>query len=76
MRQAKLFKNGRSQAVRLPKDFRMPGDSVYIRKVGNTVVLLPKKDSWEPLFEACSKFSSDFMSNRDQGDHERIDFFE
>ena len=76
MKQAKLFKNGRSQAVRLPKEFRMPGDSVYIRKIGNTVVLVPKQDSWESMFEACSRFSDDFMSQRDQGDHERTDFFE
>ncbi|HEV2646370.1 MAG TPA: type II toxin-antitoxin system VapB family antitoxin [Acidobacteriaceae bacterium] len=40
---AKLFQNGRSQAVRLPKEFRFAGDEVRIRRVGDTVVLEPMK---------------------------------
>jgi antitoxin VapB len=39
---AKLFRNGRSQAVRLPKEFRFEGDEVRIRRVGNGVLLEPK----------------------------------
>jgi antitoxin VapB len=38
---AKLFMHGRSQAVRLPKEFRLPGKEVYVRRVGDTVVLEP-----------------------------------
>ena len=50
---AKLFKNGGSQAVRLPKDCRFPGQSeVVVRKVGQKVVLEPV-DSWSPAFMAC-----------------------
>ncbi len=50
---AKLFKNGGSQAVRLPKDCRFPGQSeVVVRKVGRQVVLEPV-DSWPPEFVAC-----------------------
>ncbi len=46
-RRAKLFWNGRSQAVRLPKEFRFPGDEVSIRKEGDAVVLEPvKKREW------------------------------
>ena len=41
MKTAKIFQNGRSQAVRLPKDFRFDGDEVFVHKVGNAVVLLP-----------------------------------
>ena len=41
METAKLFMNGRSQAVRLPKEFRFNGDEVYIKKVGDAVVLIP-----------------------------------
>ena len=66
METAKLFRNGRSQAVRLPKEFRFEGDEVYVKRVGNAVVLLPHQDSWLGLFESLELFSKDFMENRDQ----------
>jgi antitoxin VapB len=66
MKTAKLFKNGESQAVRLPKEFRFEGDEVLIKKAGNAVVLLPKKKSWEALVESLSQFSHDFMTDRGQ----------
>jgi antitoxin VapB len=49
MKTAKLFKNGQSQAVRLPKEFRMMGTEVYIKKQGEAIVLLPKEKSWVPI---------------------------
>ena len=76
MKEAKLFKNGQSQAVRLPKEFRMPGDSVYIRKLGTSIVLIPKEQSWDALESACELFTDDFMSRREQGVQEREDPFE
>jgi antitoxin VapB len=66
MKTAKLFKNGESQAVRLPKEFRFEGDEVLIKKAGNAVVLLPKAKSWDALVESLSQFSSDFMAERGQ----------
>jgi len=66
MKTAKLFKNGQSQAVRLPKDFRFDGQEVYVRKVGKTIVLIPKSDPWESLFQSLSQFSEDFMEERNQ----------
>jgi antitoxin VapB len=66
MHTAKIFKNGRSQAVRLPKEFRLEGDEVYVNKVGRTVILFPKQDSWAPFFESLSRFSEDFMTEREQ----------
>lgn len=65
MRTAKLFQNGRSQAVRLPKEFRFEGGEVYIKRVGNAVVLLPSRDSWRSLFDSLELFSEDFMERRD-----------
>ena len=47
---AKLFKNGNSQAVRLPKEYRFEGDKVWVRKVGNTLVLEPMLSSVEEWF--------------------------
>ncbi|MET0535672.1 MAG: type II toxin-antitoxin system VapB family antitoxin [Steroidobacter sp.] len=66
MKTAKLFKNGESQAVRLPKEFRFEGDEVLIKKSGNAVVLLPKKKSWDSLVESLSQFTNDFMTERQQ----------
>ncbi len=66
METAKLFQNGKSQAVRLPKKYRFPGDKVLIKRVGNAVVLLPYEDSWETLFDSLEQFSDDFMSERQQ----------
>ena len=44
---AKLFKNGQSQAVRLPKAYRFEGKQVYIKRVGNAVMLIPYDDPWK-----------------------------
>lgn len=66
MQEAKLFTNGRSQAVRLPKEFRFEGDSVCIKRVGKAVVLLPKEDPFAGFFEALMQFSPDFLEKRDQ----------
>lgn len=66
METAKLFQNGQSQAVRLPKKYRFDGDEVIIKRVGNAVVLLPCEDSWQTLFESLEQFSDDFMADRQQ----------
>ena len=71
---AKLFKNGRSQAVRLPKEYAMPGDEVYVKRINNVVVLIPKdRNMWGAFIDSLDRFSDDFMDfNRDQGAFERL----
>lgn len=66
MKTAKIFQNGQSQAVRLPKEFRFDDDYVFIKKSGNVVILIPAKASWSSLIDSLSKFTSDFMSERNQ----------
>ena len=66
MNTAKLFKNGRSQAVRLPKPFRFQGTEVYIKRIGRIVILISKDEPWESFIESLSEFSEDFMSYREQ----------
>ena len=70
---AKLFKNGRSQAVRLPKEYSFSGNEVYIKKIDGVVILIPKeKDPWQPLFDSLIRFSDDFFDfKRDQGTFEK-----
>jgi antitoxin VapB len=66
MKTAKIFQNGQSQAVRLPKEFRFEDSEVYIKKSGNVVQLIPRSDSWNSLFGSLKKFSDDFMAEREQ----------
>ena len=61
---AKLFANGRSQAVRLPKAFRFEGNAVFIRKEGDEVILSPKPESWDGFFSDTPHPSDDFMPER------------
>ena len=60
---AKLFANGQSQAVRLPKEYRFEGEEIYVKKIGNTVMLFPKNSTWETFLNGLNNFSNDFMSN-------------
>ena len=75
MEEAKLFKNGQSQAVRLPKQYRFRGAAVYIRKLGNAVILIPKDAPWESMSKACTKFTDDFMQEKRQDTQKRQDPF-
>jgi antitoxin VapB len=60
MDKAKLFWSGRSQAVRLPKEYRFPGEEVRIRRHGAAVVLEPLADDWGWLDEIAGKVDDDF----------------
>jgi antitoxin VapB len=74
---AKIFQNGKSQAIRLPKEYRFRGSKVYLKRVGNVVVLIPEQDSWQTLVDSLAHFSDDFMSDRKQPLTEpREDLFE
>jgi antitoxin VapB len=63
---AKLFQNGKSQAVRLPKKYRFSGDKVLIKKLGDMVILSPYGDPWQAWKESLKLFSADFMETRKQ----------
>lgn len=73
MQSAKLFINGRSRAVRLPKEFQFSGKDVFIQKAGDAVIVLPHDKFWETFLHRLNNFSEDFMNEgRDQGkDQER-----
>lgn len=68
MKIAKLFQNGRSQAVRLPKECRFThGEKeVYVHMVDGMIMLFSKANPWGPLFKSLEKFTPDFMEGRDQ----------
>lgn len=73
---ARVFKNGQSQAIRLPKAFRFDCKEVFIRKEGESVIISPKPDSWEDFFASDVRPSADFMENRNQLELEERGLFE
>jgi antitoxin VapB len=74
---AKIFQNGKSQAIRLPKQYRFEGTKVYLKRIGNTVVLIPEQASWQTFLDSLSMFSDDFLAERDQPPTQhREDLFE
>jgi len=69
---AKLFINGRSQAVRLPKAYRFEGKEVYIKRTAEGVLLIPKDDSiWDIWEENLNKYEEPFMTDRNQPDSQQ-----
>jgi antitoxin VapB len=67
-RTAKLFRNGRSQALRLPAEYRFEGSEVYIRRDSDTgdVILSRRPESWRELFSRLDSFEvpEDFLADR------------
>ena len=63
---AKIFKSGLSQAVRLPKEYRFSGSKINIKKIGNSVLLMPVNQPWEILPTALSLFKPRFQLERAQ----------
>ena len=72
---AKIFMNGRSQAVRLPKEYRFDTDEVYITKQGDSVVISAKEPTWDEFFDSKSAFSDDFLANRQDDSPQDRDFY-
>ena len=75
---AKIFKNGQSQAVRLPKEFRFENqEELFVKKVEDGIILLPKNDKsvWDNMFNRLDEFSDDFMNERVQPTQNREDLF-
>ncbi|WP_061250129.1 type II toxin-antitoxin system antitoxin VapB [Leptospira alstonii] len=66
MNKAKIFKNGDSQAIRLPKDYRFKGKEVYIRKDGDNVILTPIDDVVDRFWNTINNFSEDLIIDRNQ----------
>ncbi len=63
METAKVFENGRSQAVRLPKKFRFTDNEVFVQRLGSAVMLIPKDSLWETFINGLYEFSDDFFAN-------------
>ena len=76
MQTAKLFQSGNSQAVRLPKEFRLPGEKVKIFRRGNQIILEPLEETWDALFASLEEFPEDFMAQgREQPKEQKRESF-
>ena len=60
---AKVFSNGGSQAVRLPKNCRFDQDEVLVNRIGSVVILMPKNDPWAPMMQSLDMFTDDFLAD-------------
>ena len=63
-RTAKIFMNGRSQAIRLPREFRFKSREVLIEQEGDALIIRPKPDSWDDFFASPERVPADFMTDR------------
>ena len=63
MEVAKIFSNGGSQAVRLPKNCRFDQDEVLVNRIGSVVILMPKNDPWAPMMQSLDMFTEDVLAD-------------
>ena len=63
MLSSKVFTSGNSQAIRLPKEYQVKDKELYIKKVGSTIILFPKKNPWEAFERSLTEFTDDFMAD-------------
>jgi antitoxin VapB len=70
---AKVFMNGRSQAIRLPKEFRVRSDEVYLKRTAEGFLVV-ERDPWEVFEEGCREISDSFMASRTQPPLEKRDW--
>ncbi len=72
---AKIFKNGESQAIRIPKAYRLKGKEAHITKLGEALIILPKREGWDSLISSLDNFTNDFMNDREQPELENRESF-
>ncbi len=58
--------NSHGQKIRIPENFKINGDKVYIKKMGNSLFIIPYHEPWQSFFDSLDQFSSDFMESRNQ----------
>lgn len=66
MNTIRLTQKDNHQWLELPEEYQMQGQEVYIKKIGNVIVLIPKDNPWQTLFNSLDLFSDDFMETREQ----------
>ncbi len=76
MKTASVFKNGPStQAIRIPKEYRLHTKEVWIEKLGESLIITPKPESWDDFFTSPLKLSDSFLMERDKSPPPKRDIF-
>jgi antitoxin VapB len=76
MKTVHVYQDGQNQTIRLPKEFQFTDENVFIKKVGNIVVLIPNENPWQSLFESLDQFTDDYLEERAQpSEQKREDIF-
>lgn len=76
MHTAKVFKSGNSQAIRIPKEFSIDENELYIQKIGKSLILSSKDDPWQAFEESVDRFSDDvFETGREQPEQQERELF-
>jgi antitoxin VapB len=70
---AKVFRTGRSQAVRIPKEYRFACDEVFIERQGERIILTPKPRSWKEYFAAPASLPADYPEKLLDGPPEDVE---
>ena len=60
---AKIFTNGGSQALRIPKEFRYNTNEVMVNRIGNIMIVTPMNNKWSGLLQSLDMFTDDFMAD-------------
>lgn len=76
MLMAKVFRSGNSQAVRLPKEYRLDTDEVSINRIGNVLIMIPKDDPWGVFSQGISEIGDDFPQHLSSPEHSEREKFE
>jgi len=66
MDMAKIFENGGSQAVRLPRKFRFSTNEVVVQRLGASVILTPKDKLWDCFMNGINGFSDDYAEDKEK----------
>ncbi len=66
MKTARIFQNDEYQTIQFPKDVHVQGSRVYIKNIGNIIVLIPEDNPWQALFDSLDLFTDDYMEERAQ----------
>ena len=64
------------QAIRLPENYKINDDKVYVKRIGNAIYLIPFHNPWQNLFESLDKFTPDFMEERNQPEDQSREAFD
>jgi antitoxin VapB len=65
-----------TQAIRIPERLRINDDKVYLKKVGNSLFIIPFHNPWQNMFDSLNSFTSDFMDDREQTNDQQREFFD